>query len=94
MHFTLAARGMEEPRNSQELLIESVGPVFCFVFSVKFNSTSYVRTYGGTTSIYRQTDGRTERLIWGGLGNLRFLQVNIYMEDSVRDPQTLILLES
>jgi len=21
-------------------------------------------------------DGRTEKLIWGGLGNLRFLQVN------------------
>jgi hypothetical protein len=24
--FTLAERGLEEPRNSQELLIESVGP--------------------------------------------------------------------
>ena len=23
-----------------------------------------------------QTDGRTDELIWGGLGNLRFLQVN------------------
>ena len=29
---TLAAHGLEEPRNSQKLLIESVGPVFCFVF--------------------------------------------------------------
>ena len=28
--FTLAERGLEEPRNSQELLIESVGPVFLF----------------------------------------------------------------
>jgi hypothetical protein len=27
---TLAARGLEEPRDSQELLIESVGPVFLF----------------------------------------------------------------
>jgi hypothetical protein len=25
--ITLAARGLEEPRNSQELLTESVGPV-------------------------------------------------------------------
>ncbi len=29
-HITLAARGLEEPRNSQELLIESVSPVFLF----------------------------------------------------------------
>ena len=28
--LTLAVRGLEEPRNSQELLIESVGPVFLF----------------------------------------------------------------
>ncbi len=28
--ITLAARGLEEPRNSEELLIESVGPVFLF----------------------------------------------------------------
>jgi hypothetical protein len=27
---TLTARGLEEPRNSQELLIESVGPVSLF----------------------------------------------------------------
>ncbi len=27
---TLAARGLEEPRNYQELLIESVGPVYLF----------------------------------------------------------------
>jgi hypothetical protein len=77
---TLAVRGLEEPQNSEELLIESVGPVFCFVFYVKFNTTLYVRTYGGTRSIYGltdgQTDGQTNELIWGGLGNLRFLQVN------------------
>jgi len=28
--LTLTALGLEEPRNSQELLIESVGPVFLF----------------------------------------------------------------
>ena len=36
---TLAARGLEEPRNSQELT-------------------------------HRRTDGQTDELIWGGLGNL------------------------
>jgi len=49
---------------------------FCFVFYVKFNTTLYVRTYVGTTRIYRLTDGLTDRrtdgltdeLIWGGLG--------------------------
>jgi hypothetical protein len=79
---TLAVRGLEEPRNSQELLIESVGPFFCFVFYVKFNTTSYVRTYGGTTCIYGLTDGWTDgqtdgQINLGGLGNLRFLQVKI-----------------
>jgi hypothetical protein len=33
---TLAARGLEEPRNSQELLIESVGPVFLFCVLCEF----------------------------------------------------------
>jgi len=51
------------------------------VFYVKFNTTSYVRTYGRTTGIYgltdRQTDRQKDKLIWGGLGNLRFLQVNM-----------------
>jgi hypothetical protein len=42
---------------------------FCFVFYVKFNTTSYVRTYGGTTSIYRRTDGQTDgRINLGGAG--------------------------
>jgi hypothetical protein len=43
---------------------------FCLVFYVKFNTTSNVRTYGGTTRIYGLTDGRTDgqtdELIWGG----------------------------
>ena len=60
--FTLAERGLEEPRNSQELLIESVGPVFLFCVFVTFNTTSYVRTYGGTNSNYGRTDSRTDRL--------------------------------
>ena len=35
--LTLAARGLEEPRNSRELLIESVSPVFLFcVFVTSF----------------------------------------------------------
>jgi len=33
---------------------------FCFVFYVKFNTTLYVRTYGGTTRIYGLTDSRTQ----------------------------------
>jgi len=53
------------------------------VFYVKFNTTLYVCTYGRTTSIYGLTDGRrdrqTDELIWGGLGNLRFLQVNMHL---------------
>jgi len=70
---TLAARGLEEPQNSQELLIKSVGPVFLFAFYVKFNTTSYVRTYGGTMCIYRLTDRRMdrqmdERINLGGAG--------------------------
>jgi hypothetical protein len=52
---------------------------FCFVIYVKYNTTSYVRTYGRTIRIYWLTDGqmdrRTDELIWGGLGNLRFFQV-------------------
>ena len=32
----------------------------------------YGRTHG-------RTDERTHELIWGGLGNLRFLQVNIFL---------------
>ena len=31
---------------------------------------SYLQTHG-------LTDGRTDKLIWGALGNLRFLRVNI-----------------
>jgi len=27
-------------------------------------------------TMYERTDGQTDKLIWGGLGNLRFLQVN------------------
>ena len=51
------------------------------ILNVKFNTTSNVRTYGGTTRIYGLTDGLTNdgwthELIWGGLGNLRFLQVH------------------
>jgi len=30
-------------------------------------------------SDYVQTDRQTDELIWGGLGNLRFLQVNIFL---------------
>jgi hypothetical protein len=33
VHITLAARGLEEPRNSQELLIESMSHRFPFVVS-------------------------------------------------------------
>jgi hypothetical protein len=49
---TLAGRGLEEPRNSQELLIESVGPfvlfcVLCHIVSTNrvanLNSESYLR---------------------------------------------------
>jgi len=53
--FTLAARGLEEPLNSQELLIESVGPVslFCVCchivpiccFSLELKSITYALTY-------------------------------------------------
>jgi len=53
--ITLAARGLEEPRNSQELLIESVGPVslFCVLchivpiccFSMVLKYITYALTY-------------------------------------------------
>ena len=52
---TLAVRGLEEPRNSQELLIESVGPVslFCVLchiipiccFSVELKYITYALTH-------------------------------------------------
>ena len=52
---TLAARGLEETRNSQELLIESVGPislfcVFCHIipiccFSVELKYITYALTH-------------------------------------------------
>jgi len=35
------------------------------VFYVKFNTTSYVRKYDGTTRIYRLTDRRTDRRMDG-----------------------------
>ena len=46
---TLAVCGLEEPRNSQELLIESVGP-FCFVLC-----------FMCTAELPVSTDGRTDR---------------------------------
>ena len=45
---------------------ESVGPV---LFSAEYLICRHVWTD-------RQTDRQTDKLIWGGLGNLRFLQVN------------------
>ena len=46
----------------EENLTKSVGPV---LFSAEYQICRHV-----------QMDGRTDELIWGGLGNLRFLQVN------------------
>ena len=46
----------------KEILTESVGPV---LFSAEYLICRHV-----------QKDGLTNELIWGGLGNLRFLQVN------------------
>jgi len=50
----------------EEYLTESVGPV---IFSAEYLICRHVLTDG-------RTHGRTHGLIWGGLGNLRFLQVN------------------
>jgi len=56
----------------EENLTESVGPV---LFSAEYLICRHVRTDSQTD---RQTDRQADRLtelIWGGLGNLRFLQV-------------------
>jgi hypothetical protein len=50
-------------------LTESVGPV---PFSAEHLICRYVQTDG-------RTDGRTDELIRVGLGNLRFLQVKLYL---------------
>ncbi len=54
-------RGLGGTTEFSRIMMESVGLLFCFVFYVKFNTTSYVRTYGGTTRIYGLTDGQTDR---------------------------------
>ena len=55
----------------EENLAESVGPV---LFSAQYLMCRHVQTDKRT---HGQTDGLTDKLIWGGLGNLRFLQVNV-----------------
>ena len=72
MSNTLAARGLEEPRNSEELLIESVGPVslFCvlchivplFIYFVIIRTSTSNFTYGEVTVFpYLQTHRLTDR---------------------------------
>ena len=76
---TLAARGLEEPRNSQELLIESVGPVFlfcvlchivsicCFSVVLKYYIPLIHACIDAVSYVlYLQTDGRTHEINLGG----------------------------
>jgi len=53
----------------EENQTKSVGPV---LFSAEYLICRHILTDGITDG---RTDGRTHELIWGGLGNLRFLQV-------------------
>ena len=56
----------------EENCTEFVGPV---LFSAEYLICRHVLTDGRTDSrTDSRTDGLTDELIWGGLGNLRFLQ--------------------
>jgi len=57
----------------EENSTESVGPV---LFSAEYLICRHVQTDRRTDG---RTDGLTDELIWGGLGNLRFLQVKGYL---------------
>ena len=71
----------------EENWTESIGPV---LFSAEYLICRHVQTKDGLT------DGRTHRrmdeLIWGGLGNLRFLQVNYHKSYYVQFGQTRVFL--
>ncbi len=49
---------------------------------------TFFKEYFTKLKVIRRTDGLTDKLIWGGLGNLRFLQVygTIYLEEPCRLP--------